>query len=520
MPAPPRPRTTLLRTALVLATAALVGLTAVSVRVARSQAVVPPPPTGWTQVWADDFNGPANSLPSGGNWIFDIGHSYPGGPGNWGTGEIAAHTNNPANVSLDGGGNLRITPLRDGAGNWTSARIETHKADFKAPDNGLLRIEARIQMPNVTGAGALGYWPAFWALGSPYRGNYWNWPSVGEFDIMENVNGINSVWGVLHCGVNPGGPCNETTGIVANRACPGSSCQSAFHTYTFEWDRSSTPNAFRWYVDGQQFHQVTQNQVDAGTWNAITGHAGYFIILNVAIGGAFPNNQSGIGTPTGSTIPGRPMVIDYVAAYTRGAGPPPTPPPTCGPLLSRNKPVTASSIESANQAAAYAVDGNTGTRWSSAHNEPNWLRVDLGSVQALSRVRLNWEVAYGRAYQIQLSSNGTTWSDAYSTSFGSGAIEDLAITGTARYVRMYGTSRATVYGFSLWEFEIFGACTGTPSPSQPPTGPPGTTTWAPNTPYAVGAQVTYSGINYKCLQAHTSITTWEPPNAPSLWQRL
>ena len=107
-------------------------------------------------------------------------------------------------------------------GSWTSARIETQRTDFKPPAGGVLRIEGRIQMPNVTGAAALGYWPAFWALGSPYRGNYQNWPGIGEFDIMENVNGINSVWGVLHCGVAPGGPCNEFNGIGANRACPGS----------------------------------------------------------------------------------------------------------------------------------------------------------------------------------------------------------------------------------------------------------------------------------------------------------
>jgi beta-glucanase (GH16 family) len=484
-----------------------------------ANAAVPPPPAGWTQIWADDFNGSNGSLPSGANWQFDIGHAYPGGPPNWGTGEIAAHTNNPANVSVDGAGNLRITPRRDGAGNWTSARIETHKSDFKPPTNGVMRVEARIQMPNVTGQAALGYWPAFWMLGSPYRGNWWNWPGIGEFDIMENVNGINSVWGVLHCGVNPGGPCNETTGIAANRACPGSSCQSAFHTYRFEWDRSVNPNQLRWYVDGQQFHQVSQNQFDAGTWANMTNHAGYFIILNVAIGGAFPNALAG-QTPVAATASGVPMVVDYVAVWTRGGGgttpPPTTPPPTCGPLISQNRRVSASSIESPNQAAAFAVDGNTGTRWSSAHNEPNWIQVDLGSAQPITRVRLNWEVAYGRAYSIQLSSNGSTWTDAFTTFGGAGGMEDLNVSGTARYVRMNGINRATVYGFSLWEFQVFGGCGTTPPPTNPPPGG----TWAPNTAYAVGAQVSYGGINYRCQQAHTSIVTWEPPNAPSLWQRL
>ncbi|MFG1702488.1 glycoside hydrolase family 16 protein [Nonomuraea sp. M3C6] len=309
----------------------LVALAGLLVKVAVSaSAAVPPTPSGWSLVWSDDFDGAANTLPSSANWIIDTGHAYPGGPGNWGTGEIQNYTSSTSNLSLDGGGNLRITPQRSGSGEWTSARVETRRADFKPADGRILRIEGRIQMPNVTGDAALGYWPAFWALGSPYRGNYWNWPGIGEFDIMENVNGINSVWGVLHCGVSPGGPCNETTGIAANRACPGSTCQAAYHTYRFEWDRSVSPNQLRWYVDGQQFHSVNQGQFDAGTWTNMTGHAGYFLLLNVAMGGAFPNALGG-QTPTAATVPGRPMMVDYVAVWQSGTGPTPTVAPTVPP---------------------------------------------------------------------------------------------------------------------------------------------------------------------------------------------
>ncbi|KOX12932.1 1,3-beta-glucanase [Saccharothrix sp. NRRL B-16348] len=310
----------------VLATAAAL-ITAVPLAVVATMsadASVPATPPGWSLQWSDDFNGAANTLPSSSNWIFDLGHGYPGGPGNWGTGEIQNYTNSTNNIKLDGSGNLRITALRDGSGNWTSARVETQRANFKPPAGGKLAIEGRIQMPNVTGQAALGYWPAFWALGSPYRGNYWNWPAIGEFDIMENVNGINSVWGVLHCGVNPGGPCNETNGLGASRACPGSTCQSAFHTYRFEWDESSSPKALRWYVDGQQFHSVTQNQFDATTWNNMTGHAGYFLLLNLAMGGAFPNGVAGFGTPTAATQSGHSMVVDYVAVWSAGGGTQPT----------------------------------------------------------------------------------------------------------------------------------------------------------------------------------------------------
>ncbi|MFI6938594.1 glycoside hydrolase family 16 protein [Streptomyces sp. NPDC050418] len=315
------------RVALVAALAAAGLLTVLMPGDARGD--VPPPAPGWSLQWSDDFTGPGNTLPSSSDWQIDTGHNYPGGPANWGTGEIQNYTSNPSNLSLDGAGNLRITPLRDGSGNWTSGRIETRRADFKAPAGGTLAIEGRIQMPNVTGSQALGYWPAFWALGAPYRGNYWNWPSIGEFDIMENVNGINSVWGVLHCGVNPGGPCNETQGIGAAKPCPGSSCQSAFHTYRFEWDRSVSPNVLRWYVDGQEYLSVDENRVGAEAWNNMTSHAGYFILLNVAMGGAFPDGVAGRATPVPETVSGRPMLVDYVAVWTRG-GTDPDPDPDPG----------------------------------------------------------------------------------------------------------------------------------------------------------------------------------------------
>jgi hypothetical protein len=345
------------------ALAALTAAAAVAAAVTISaQASVPPPPSGWTLAWSDDFNGSSGTLPSSTNWIYDTGHGYPGGPGNWGTGEIQNYTTSTSNLGLDGAGNLRITPRRDGAGNWTSGRIETRRADFKAPSGGVLRIEGRIQMPNVTGSAALGYWPAFWALGSPYRGNYWNWPGIGEFDIMENVNGINSVWGVLHCGVSPGGPCNETNGIGTSRACPNTSCQSAFHTYRFEWDRSISPNQFRWYVDGQQFHSVSQGQLPADTWNNMTSHAGYFILLNVAMGGGFPNGVAGFPTPTAATVPDRPMVVDYVAVWTRGGGtPPPTTTTTSPPPGGGGSAYTTIQAEAFQQQGGLLVEATTDT---------------------------------------------------------------------------------------------------------------------------------------------------------------
>ncbi|MDX6394295.1 MAG: hypothetical protein QOJ73_5358, partial [Streptosporangiaceae bacterium] len=129
---------------------------------------------------------------------------------------------------------------------------------------------------------------------------------------------------------------------------------------------------------------------------------------------------------------------------------------TCGTTnAALNQPATASSTESASFPASAAVDGNTGTRWSSAFADPQWLQVDLGSSQTFCQVTLNWEAAYATAFQIQTSPDGTNWTTIYSTTTGTGGTQTLAVTGTGRYVRMYGTTRATPYGYSLWEFGVY-----------------------------------------------------------------
>ncbi|MFJ6561466.1 glycoside hydrolase family 16 protein [Streptomyces sp. NPDC091412] len=292
-----------------------------------ANASAPTPPAGWTQVFLDEFDGPAGTGVNTSNWQYDTGTSYPGGAANWGTGEVETMTSSTSNVALDGSGNLLITPRRDASGNWTSGRIETKRTDFQPPAGGKLRVQARIQMPNVTGAAAKGYWPAFWMLGAPFRGNYWNWPGVGELDIMENVQGLNTNWATIHCGTNPGGPCNETSGIGNSTSCTGTTCQAGFHTYAMEWDKSTSPEQIRFYLDGVNFHTVKANQVDATTWTNATNH-GYFVILNVAMGGGFPGAFG--GGPDGGTEPGHPMTVDYVQVLQSSDGGSGTTPPPSG----------------------------------------------------------------------------------------------------------------------------------------------------------------------------------------------
>jgi beta-glucanase (GH16 family) len=293
---------------------------------------VPTPPAGYTVVFGDDFNGAAGTRLNETNWQYDLGTSYPGGAANWGTGEVETMTSNSANVSMDGAGHLAITPLREAAGHWTSARIETRRTDFQPPAGGKMRIEASLQQPNVSGAAAAGYWPAFWSMGAPARPvGATNWPSIGEIDIMEDVNGLSSVFGTLHCGPSIPGTCNETTGLGSGQvACPG--CQTGFHTYGVEWDRSVNPETLRWYRDGAVYFSLNRNQVNQAAWDTALSH-GYFVILNVAIGGGFPAAFG--GGPTASTRSGVPMLVDYVAVYSAGGTttpPPPTnPPPTTPP---------------------------------------------------------------------------------------------------------------------------------------------------------------------------------------------
>src|SRR3984957_8669859 len=129
-------------------------------------------------------------------------------------------------------------------------------------------------------------------------------------------------------------------------------------------------------------------------------------------------------------------------------------------LLSQGQPATASSVQSASYPASAAVDGNTGTRWSSAFSDPQWLQVDLGSSASITQVVLQWEAAYATAFQTQTSSDGTNWTTIYSTTTGTGGTQTLNVTGTGRYVRMYGTARATAYGYSLWEFQVYGSLSG------------------------------------------------------------
>lgn len=131
------------------------------------------------------------------------------------------------------------------------------------------------------------------------------------------------------------------------------------------------------------------------------------------------------------------------------------------PNLALNKPTFTSSTENGGTPGSAAVDGDATTRWSSAFADPQWLYVDLGASYSLSRVKLIWEGAYGKDYQIQTSADASTWTTIKTVTGNTALTNDLTgLSGTGRYVRLYGTARGTQYGYSLYELEVYGTATG------------------------------------------------------------
>ncbi|MEW2548828.1 discoidin domain-containing protein [Streptomyces sp. NPDC047002] len=426
-------------------------------KAAAAPSAVPAAPAGFTTTWSDDFNGPAGTGLDTGTWRYDTGEGW-----TFGTGEIETMTNSTANVYQDGNGHLVLKALHSGTdpnSGWTSGRVETQADGFGAQPGGVVRMQASIQQPDVTAANGAGYWPAFWMLGSPLRIGV-PWPGSGEVDILEDVNGRSSVFGTLHCGVSPGGPCNESSGVGSGEhACAG--CQTGYHTYAVEVDRSTSPEQIRWYLDGQNYFTLRSDQVDATAWANAVDHS-YYIIFDLAMGGGFPAAFG--GGPNANTVSGGAMNIDYVAVYNKA----PAGHADLGQNIAQGKPTTASSTESGDFPASNATDGDITTRWSSGFSDPQWLQVDLGKSYNLTHATLTWEASTASAYQLQTSDDGTNWRTIYTNNNSPQDIQDTALSGSGRYVRVYATSRASQWGDSLYELALY----GTPSDGTG-TNPPG-----------------------------------------------
>lgn len=144
--------------------------------------------------------------------------------------------------------------------------------------------------------------------------------------------------------------------------------------------------------------------------------------------------------------PPQPMLLAAAGASTAVAA----------PNLALGKAVSVSSTQSTSTGGANAVDGQGGTRWSSQFSDAQWLSVDLGQVVPINHVKLQWETAYGKAYAIQTSTDGSQWHTVLSNTAGKGGTEDLHFAQlNARWVRVQGISRATAWGYSLYEVQVF-----------------------------------------------------------------
>ncbi|MBR7835101.1 glycoside hydrolase family 3 C-terminal domain-containing protein [Actinospica durhamensis] len=150
--------------------------------------------------------------------------------------------------------------------------------------------------------------------------------------------------------------------------------------------------------------------------------------------------------------------------------------------LALDEPTTASSVYSTTgNPPSAATDGDPGTRWESAYSDPQWLEVDLGSVQQICGIELLWEAAYASAFQIQVSNDNATWTTEYSTTAGTGGTQTFSISVNARYVRMYATARATQWGDSIYEFDVYGLTTTAPVTGGNGTGGNGVCPWVGST---------------------------------------
>lgn len=172
--------------------------------------------------------------------------------------------------------------------------------------------------------------------------------------------------------------------------------------------------------------------------------------------------------------------------------------------LAAQAPVTASSTANTLNIPANLTDGSAYTRWESQTSDPQWAAIDLGSTMPIGSVRLTWEAAAAKAFQLQVSDDGTTWTSVYATASGAGGTQTIALPGgtTGRYVRMYGTQRLTTYAYSMFAFEAY-----------QPTGDRSTPTlYGPSAATAGGA---LSVVGHGFTPGETVAFAWDDASATS-----
>src|SRR6266700_6203140 len=238
-------------------------------------------------------------------------------------------------------------------------------------------MTASIEQPNP--ASGLGYWPAFWALGSPMRMGG-GWPQSGEIDMMEDVNGLNEASQTLHDSANSPGH--------ALIACPNtaSTCQTGYHTYSVIINRTNTSaETLQFLMDGTVESTITEASVGTAAWQAAIDH-GFFIIFDLAMGGNYPNGICNCTTPTSATTSGASMSVAYVAVYEQGGNSTPTATATATGQVTGINGLCLGNQNSLNTAGnplgVATCTGSAGQQWS-AYSD-NTVRVQGGCLDVVS----------------------------------------------------------------------------------------------------------------------------------------
>ena len=246
------------------------------------------PGTAWNIVWSDEFNG---STINPNTWTFETGNNN-----GWGNSELEYYTGRSQNAYVSNG-LLHIVARKESYNgyNYTSARMKTQGHFNKAYG----RFEFRAKLPP-----GLGYWPALWLLGTNITTV--GWPACGEVDVMENNgNVLNKVQGTIHYS----DAANNHLQSTGYYNFPSGDSVTNFHNYMLEW----TTNMIRWYVDNQLYETQTSWSSSTGPYPAPFNQP-FFIIMNLAVGGAYLGNPSTNTINSGTVFPGD-MQVDYVRVW-------------------------------------------------------------------------------------------------------------------------------------------------------------------------------------------------------------
>ena len=262
----------------------------------------------------------------------DLRHRHPyngaGCAASYGTGEVERTTSSTANVSEDGSGHLTITAGEAPAASWTSGRIETTPDPSRPRPGGEMEVTASIRQPEpgqrhrllARVLDARGRVPG---QRGGHRGtmNCASWPAAARSTSWRTSTRCPR--SPARCTAAPTRAARATrpSGLGSGlTACSG--CQTGYDTYSVIVNRTDTSDeSITYYRDGSAYYTVTERQVGAAAWAAAVDH-GFFIILDLALGGGYPDGVCGCASPSGSTSSGGSMSVGYVAVYTK-AGPGP-----------------------------------------------------------------------------------------------------------------------------------------------------------------------------------------------------